>query len=111
MQILKKIAFSTSEEPSGGEALSLSYRSSGATINTGNLCISETPDVAFYIYSTTKPVVTTGDIAYNTNNLSSPYNGANKYFNIAYADFIADDTYLVQIDSVGVMTVIDYCGT
>lgn len=111
MQIIKRIAFSSVEESGGGHSLSLSYRSDGATINTGNLCISETPDNPFYIYSSTFPIVTTGDIAYSTNNLSTPYNGANKYFNVAYAIFAPDDTYIVQINSAGVMTVIDYCGS
>lgn len=109
MQIAKKIRLMTEDDAGGGSGiLSLSERSAGVVSNTGTLCSTETPNVAFYIFSSTKPIVTSGDMAYNTNNLSSPYNGASKYFNVAFGGF-AGDTYIVQIDSFGEMTVIESC--
>ena len=109
MQILKKIAFSSVEESGGGPTLLLSYRSTGVVINTGTLCVSETADNAFYLFSASFPAVITGDIAYNTNNLSSPYNGANKYFKVYYSILPDTDSFIVQINPSGVITVITDC--
>ena len=110
MQILKKIAFSSvDEESTSTKTLFLSYRSAGVITNTGTLCASETANIPFYIYSSTRPVVSSLDVAYNTNNLSSPFNGGNKYYKVAFSDFVGD-TYLVQIDGFGLITVIEYCG-
>lgn len=110
MDILKKIVFATVEE-SGGETLTLSYRSGGVITNTGTLCTTENIDTFFYMLSSTPPTVTTGDIAYNTNNQTSPFNGGNKYYNVEFSTAMSGDSYIVQIDSSGVMTVIDFCGT
>jgi len=111
MRIVKKILFATEEEAGGGgETLQLSYRSDpGLTVDTGTLCATEIIDEAFYIYSSTQPTVTTGDIAYNTNNLTSPLNGANKFFKVAFATATETDNFIVQIDASGVMTVQETC--
>lgn len=110
MDIATQIIFDTVEE-SGGQTLVLSYRSGGVTTNTGTLCDTEGIDTFFYMLSSTVPTVTTGDIAYNTNNLTSPFNGGNKYYNVEFSTAPSGDSYIVQIDSSGVMTVIDFCGT
>ncbi len=110
MKIIKKISFATEEEVGGGggETLQLSYRSTpGLSVNTGTLCSTEITDFAFYMYSSTQPIVTTGDVAYNTNNLTSPFNGANKFYKVVFA--ISTEEFIVQIDASGVMTVQEAC--
>jgi len=110
MRIVKKIMFATEEEigGGGGETLQLSYRSTpGLSVDTGTLCATEIVDFAFYMYSATQPTVTTGDIAYNTNNLTSPFNGDNKFYKVMFAIGVTE--FIVQINSSGVMTVQETC--
>lgn len=109
MQILKKIAFASVEENGSGESIIASLRSTGATINTGNLCSTETLTNTFYILSSTDPIITTGDIAYNTNNLSSPFNGADKFYKMTFSYSAGVNDFVGQIDSSGVITVLTAC--
>jgi hypothetical protein len=110
MNINKKIQFATEEEDAGTGVLALSYRSNpGSSTDTGTLCADENTDFTFYMFSSTEPTVTTGDIAYNTNNLTSPFNGENKFYKVTFATGTEADNFIVQINGVGVMTVIETC--
>jgi hypothetical protein len=89
--------------------LTLSYRSDGTSTSV-NICTLESPDVEFYILGNAGCVIETGNIACNTDNLSDPFDGGDLYY-IAYIS-ICDaltDTYIIQINSVGYITVIDVC--
>jgi len=107
---LEIISFDGLSQINCGEiGLTLSYRSDG-TSTTVDICNLETPDVEFYILGNAGCVIETGNIACNTDNLSNPFDGGDLYY-LAYVA-ICDpltDTYIIQINSVGYITVIDVC--
>lgn len=107
MKIIKKIAFATEEETSSS-SLYPSNRSTGVGVDTGTLCITETAFISFYIFTSSYPSVVNGDIAYNTNNLTSPFNGGNQYYKVSFV-LSPDYEAIVQIDSSGVMTLQETC--
>lgn len=63
-----------------------------------------------YIYGNDGCVIETGNIACNTNDITDTFDGGNLYYTMYVA--ICDSltyTYIVQINSVGYITVIDIC--
>jgi hypothetical protein len=89
--------------------LTLSYRSDGTSV-LPDICTLESPDVEFYILGNLGCVIETGNIACNTDDLSDPFNGGDLYY-LAYVGICVSttDTYIIQINSVGYITVIDVC--
>lgn len=93
----------------GGIELDFAYRSNG-TIILEDICDIETPDVEFFIYGNSVCVIDNENIACNSNNILDTFDGQDKYY-IAYVGICDSltDTYILQIDSEGVITVIDIC--
>ena len=104
MKIIKKIAFATEEETVN--PVIEAFRSDpGVAINTGTLCTTETPDVLCYLYSTTFPIISSGDIIYNTNNQTSPFNGGGLYYKMTNGT----NNYVGTISALGVIAIEDIC--
>jgi hypothetical protein len=91
-----------------GVGLDLAYRTTGA--NEGEYSCEDVPFVNFYILGNGTCVIETGDTAYNTDSLLDPFDGLDKYYlvYVAICDVLID-TYIVQINSVGYITVIGIC--
>jgi hypothetical protein len=90
--------------------LMLAYRSDGSVTNTGTLCETLTLDNDFYISGNDVCIISTGNIAYNTNDSLDTFDGEDKFYLIAVAICeITTDTYITQINSVGYITVIGVC--
>ena len=89
--------------------LDLAYRSDGTSTSV-DICNLEIIDTNFYILGNGTCVIENGDTAYNTDSLLDLFDGGDLYY-IAYVA-ICDaltDTYIVQINSVGYITVIGIC--
>jgi len=97
-----------SESDCGSIELDLSYRTLGAN-DVENIC-EDTFFTDFYIYGNALCVIEDGNIACNTNNILDTFNGLDKYY-LVYAALCPIDfsTYIVQINSVGYITVISLC--
>jgi len=89
--------------------LTFSYRSDGTSV-LPDICTLESPDNVFYILGNGTCVIETGDTAYNTDSLLDPFDGGDLYY-LAYVGICDSltDTYIVQINSVGYITVINIC--
>jgi hypothetical protein len=88
--------------------LDLAYRTTGA--NEGEYSCEDVPFVNFYIYGNAGCVIETGNVACNTNNILDTFDGLNKYYLVYLAICTVEfDTYILQIDSEGIITVIDIC--
>jgi len=89
--------------------LDLAYRSDGTSTSV-DICDLETPDNAFYILGNVGCVIDTGNTAYNTNSVLDPFDGGDLYYlvYVAICDELTD-TYIVQINSVGYITLIGIC--
>ena len=89
--------------------LTLSYRSTGSTVDTGTLCNTENPNIQFYL-SNAGCIISSGTIAYNTNNVLDIFDGGDKYYAVYVS--VCDNnsyTYICQINSAGVLNVVDLC--
>jgi hypothetical protein len=104
MDISKKIAFAT-EDDETTTVISGLRSDPGVSVDTGTLCGTEIANTTCYIYSETTPIVSSGDIVYNTNNQTSPFNGGSDYYKLNNGA----NSYIVTIDAVGVVAVIDLC--
>lgn len=90
--------------------LTLAYRSTGSPTNTGTLCSTDIPEIAFYLSSSSCIIAPSGTMAYNTNNILNPFDGGNEYYTIYVAICVSTtDTYLVQISGLGAVTVVEQC--
>jgi hypothetical protein len=91
-----------------GVGLDMALRTAGS--NAGEYSCEDVPFDNFYILGNGTCVIETGDTAYNTDSLLDPFDGGNLYY-LIYV-IICDsltDTYIVQINSVGYITVIGLC--
>ena len=93
----------------GEIGLDLAIRSDGTSTSV-DICNLEVLDTNFYILGSAGCVIETGNIACNTDDLSDPFDGGDLYY-IAYISICDEltDTYIIQINSVGYITVIDVC--
>lgn len=91
-----------------GIELTLSYRSNGTT-TLADICDLETPDNEFYILGNVGFEIMNGNTAYNTDSVLDPFDGEDKYYVILVASATEEYVYIVQIDSLGYITVIDTC--
>jgi hypothetical protein len=92
-----------------GVGLDMALRSDGTSTSV-DICNLEIIDTNFYILGNGTCVIENGDTAYNTDSLLDLFDGGDLYY-IAYVA-ICDaltDTYIVQINSVGYITVIGIC--
>jgi hypothetical protein len=92
-----------------GVGLDMAIRSDGTSTSV-DICDLEVLDTNFYILGNAGCVIETGNIAYNTDSLLDPFDGGDLYY-IAYVAICESttDTYIIQINSVGYITVIDVC--
>jgi magnesium-transporting ATPase (P-type) len=97
-----------SEISCGRIELTLSYRSDGTSTSV-DICDLESPDTAFYIFGNVGFEISTGNTAHNTDNVLDTFDGENKYYVILVASAPEEYVYIVQINSVGYITVIDTC--
>jgi hypothetical protein len=89
--------------------LELAYRSDGTSTSV-DICDLETSDNEFYILGNVGCVIDTGSTAYNTNSALDIFDGGDLYYIIYVAICESTtDTYIVQINSVGYITVIGIC--
>ena len=91
-----------------GIELSLSYRSNGTT-TLADICDLESPDNEFWILGNVGFEIATGNTAYNTVSVLDPFDGEDKYYVILVASATEEYVYIVQINSVGYITVIGLC--
>lgn len=98
-----------SEIDCGEIGLDMAIRSDGTSTSV-DICDLEVLDTNFYILGNAGCVIETGNIACNTDDLSDPFDGGDLYY-IAYISICDEltDTYIIQINSVGYITVIDVC--
>jgi hypothetical protein len=87
----------------------LAIRSDG-TSTTVDICDLEILDTNFYILGNVGCVIETGNTAYNTASVLDPFDGGDLYY-IAYLAICESttDTYIIQINSEGIITYIDIC--
>lgn len=104
MNIAKKILFAT-EEDTTSTVISCLRSDPGVSIDSGTLCTTENANFECFLFSTTTPIVSSGDIVYNTNNQTSPFDGENKYYKLDNGT----NTYVVLINNVGELNVVDIC--
>ena len=94
----------------GGEFIS-AYRSSGSVTNTGTLCDTEDPDTPFFIVGASGCIISSGDYAYDTENIFDPFNGGDKFYKVYVTICDSEtDSYICQIDFSGRIEVISECG-
>jgi hypothetical protein len=94
----------------GGEFVS-AYRSSGSVTNTGTLCDTEDPDTPFFIVGASGCIISSGDYAYDTENIFDPFNGGDKFYKVYVTICDSEtDSYICQIDFSGRIEVISECG-
>lgn len=90
--------------------LMLAYRSDGIVTNTGTLCETLSSDIEFYISGNDTCVISTGNIAYNTNDSLDTFDGLDKFYSIYVAICESTtDSYIVQIATDGGITVVEIC--
>jgi len=91
-----------------GVGLEEALRTAGSSV--GEYSCEDVPFDNFYILGNGTCTIETGDTAYNTDNLLDPLNGLDNYYlvykMICTSEF---DTYILQINSVGYITVIGLC--
>jgi len=104
MNVSKKIVFATEDE-TVSPVFSALRSEFGLSIDPGTICSTELADFDCWIYSPTHPILASGDIVYNTNNQTSPFDGENKYFKLSNGT----NSYVVLIDNSGVVSVSDLC--
>jgi hypothetical protein len=78
--------------------------------NEGEYSCEDVPFANLYIYGSPSCVIETGNIACNTNNILDTFDGEDKYY-LVYKILCTTefDTYILQINSEGVITVIGIC--
>lgn len=106
LQIISVVG--VSEIDCGTIELTLSYRSDGTSTLT-NICDLESPDNTFYIFGNSGYEISTGNTAHNTDYVLDLFDGENKYYVILVGSAPAEYVYIVQINSVGYITVIGTC--
>lgn len=104
MNISKKTRLFT-EDDTTQDVVEIFRSEPGLVTNPGTMCSTETADVSCYLYSTTLPIISSGDIIYNTNNQTSPFDGGNQYYKITNGV----NTYIVFVNDLGVLNVEDVC--
>jgi hypothetical protein len=88
--------------------LRLGLRSEDGLPNTTGVCAEEiTVDV--YILTSTAPVISTGDVACNTNNIADRFIGGNLYYKVQELSGTETEVYICQINDEGIITVDSAC--
>lgn len=88
--------------------LRLGLKSEDGLSSTTGVC-AEALTVDVYLFTTTYPVITTGDVACNTNNIADRFAGGNLYYKVQELSGTPAEVYICQIDNDGIITVDSNC--
>jgi hypothetical protein len=88
--------------------LRLGLRSETGLPSTTGVC-DEGLTESIYIFTSTYPVITTGDVVCNTNNIADRFVGGNLYYKVQELTGTSAEVYICQIDDEGIITVDSNC--
>lgn len=99
----------TGVEPVECPPLALAYRNDVGDASYSESLCSQTTTESFYIAGSTSPAISTGDMAFNSEDYTDPFDGSNRYYKMYFASGTEFDNYICQVDENGYITVMFNC--